>query len=174
MNSAIFLTSAIQQFRAYKELGDKTFDQVTEKDFYYNPGEACNNLAVIIEHLNGNMRSRWTNFLTEDGEKEWRNRDVEFEAQSKSAVELLELWEEGWAVLFTALTSLREEDLNKTVYIRTQPLTVIEAIHRQLTHYASHVGQIVYIGKMIKGEGWKSLSIEKGGSGAFNEQMKKG
>ena len=173
MNSAIFLTSAIQQFRDYKELGDKTFNQLAEKDFYYRPDQSCNSLANIIAHLNGNMLSRWTNFLAEDGEKEWRNRDIEFEEQSKSRADLLELWEEGWAVLFTALTSLRKEDLNKTVYIRTKPLTVIEAIHRQLTHYASHVGQIVYIGKLIKMGDWKSLSIGKGSSAAFNEQMKK-
>lgn len=173
MNSAIFILSAIQQFRDYKELGDKTFAQLTEKDFYYCPGKSCNSLALIIAHLSGNMISRWTNFLTEDGEKEWRNRDVEFEEQSKSEADLLEIWEEGWAVLFSTLTSLKEEDLDRIVYIRTRPLTVIEAIHRQLTHYASHIGQIVYIGKMIKGEDWTALSIKKGGSGAFNEQMRK-
>lgn len=172
MNAAIFFDSAIKQFRDYKELGDRTFDQLSEKDFYYRPGESCNSLALIIAHLNGNMVSRWTNFLTADGEKEWRNRDVEFEEQSRSGADLLKLWEEGWAVLFSTLTSLREEDLNKTVYIRTRPLTVIEAILRQLTHYASHVGQIVYIGKMIKGEEWRSLSIKRGGSNAFNEQMR--
>ena len=173
MNSAIFLTSAIQQFRDYKELGDKTFDQLTEKDFYWHLNRFSNSLALIIAHMNGNMISRWTNFLTDDGEKEWRNRDVEFEEQSRSRADLLELWEEGWTVLFSTLTSLKEEDLNSTVYIRTRPLTVIEAIHRQLTHYASHVGQIVYIGKMIRGEEWTSLSIKKGGSNAFNEQMRK-
>jgi hypothetical protein len=174
MNSAVFLKSAIQQFKDYKELGDKTFAQLQEKDFYYCPGDVCNSLAIIIKHLNGNMLSRWTNFLTEDGEKEWRKRDSEFEESLISKQELLELWEQGWAVLFNALSFLQDGDLDKTIYIRTKPLVVVEAIHRQLAHYASHVGQIMYIGKIIRGEGWHSLSIDKGGSLAFNEQLKQG
>ncbi len=173
MNSAIFIKSSIQQFYDYKALAGKTFAQLEEEDFYFTPGEGSNNLAVIIRHMNGNMVSRWTNFLTEDGEKPGRSRDDEFNGQKESKDQLLDLWEKGWAVLFSTLESLREEDLDQTIYIRTQPLTVIEAIHRQLTHYASHIGQIVFIGKMIRGNNWQNLSIAKGGSALFNEQMKK-
>ncbi|MCH5718076.1 DUF1572 family protein [Niabella hibiscisoli] len=173
MSPAIFLKSALQQFIDYKTLADKTFAQLGEKDFHFTPGEGSNNLAVIIRHMNGNMVSRWTNFLTEDGEKEGRNRDNEFNGQEESKSQLMELWEQGWTILFKALESLEDEDLDKMVYIRTKPLTVVEAVHRQLTHYASHVGQIVYIGKMIRGNNWQNLSIAKGGSTLFNEQMKK-
>ena len=166
-----FLESAIQQFREYKTLADKTFHQLQENDFYYRPNETSNSLAIIIQHMHGNMLSRWTNFLTEDGEKEWRRRDAEFEEQRLTKQGLLKLWEEGWAVLFNALTQLRIEDLDETIYIRTKPLSVVQAIQRQLTHYASHVGQIIFIGKMILGADWKFLSIAKGESKAFNENM---
>ncbi len=172
MNANIFLQSTIQQFEDYKSLADKTFAQLSIEDFFYAPNDASNSLATIITHMHGNMLSRWTNFLTEDGEKEWRNRDGEFERQNLPTVELLQLWDEGWNCLFEALKKLQPEDLNKIIYIRNKPLVVTEAIQRQLTHYASHVGQIIYIGKILKGNNWSSLSIAKGASADFNTKMK--
>lgn len=173
MNGENFLQSAIQQFKDYKNLADKTFAQLNEKDFYYSPDGFNNSIAINITHLHGNMLSRWTNFLTEDGEKEWRKRDDEFEPQHYSHEKLMQLWEEGWQVLFRSLESLTPIDLDKIIYIRTKPLTVIDAIHRQLTHYASHVGQIIFLGKHIKRADWQTLSIARGESKGFNEKMKK-
>ena len=169
----IFLQSSIQQFREYKSLGDKTFAQLQDNDFHFQPNESTNSIAVIITHLHGNMLSRWTNFLTEDGEKEWRQRDDEFETHAYSREKLLELWEEGWKIVFNTLESLQLSDLEKIIYIRSQPLTVIDAIHRQLTHYASHAGQIVMLGKIIKNTAWQSLTIPKGKSGKYNAGLMK-
>jgi hypothetical protein len=163
-----YLQTAIRRLRYYKLLGEKTFDQLTDADFHYAPNEASNSIAVIIQHVSGNMLSRWTNFLTEDGEKAWRNRDEEFEVHNYSKQQLLELWEKGWQCFLNALTSLTENDLLKTIYIREEPLLVIDAINRQLAHYPYHVGQILYIGKQVKGANWQSLSIEKGQSEAYN------
>lgn len=173
MNEIIFLKSAIRQFRDYKLLAEKTFAQINETDFLYQPNETTNSIAINITHLHGNMLSRWTNFLTEDGEKEWRKRDDEFETHQYSKEKLLQLWEEGWQIVFNSLEVLEPGDLEKTIYIRSKPLTVIEAIHRQLTHYAYHVGQIVMLGKIIKGAGWQTLSIAKGQSAQFNSDMRK-
>lgn len=173
MNETIFLKSAIQQFHDYKLLAEKTFAQITDADFHYQPNEITNSIAINITHLHGNMLSRWTNFLTEDGEKEWRKRDDEFETHQYTREKILQLWEEGWQTLFQALESLAAADLEKIIYIRTKPLAVIDAIHRQLTHYSYHVGQIVMLGKIIKGPEWQSLSIPKGQSAVFNANMKK-
>lgn len=167
----IFLESVIKRFKEYKALGDKTFEQLNDGDMLLKPDESSNSIAVIIQHLHGNMLSRWTGFLTEDGEKEWRNRDEEFEAHNFSKQQLLDQWNEGWNVFLHALESLKEEDLLKTITIRTQPLTVVDAINRQMGHYSYHVGQIVYIGKWIKSNEWKSLSIPKGTSQQFNRDM---
>ena len=169
---AIYLESAIKRFLTYKTLGDMTFAQLEERDFYYVPSEESNSIAVIIQHMHGNMVSRWTNFLTEDGEKEGRNRDEEFSPPSATKDELINLWEKGWRILLETLRSLREEDLIKTITIRHEPLIVIDAINRQLAHYPHHVGQIVYLGKMIRDAHWQSLSIAKGASKAFNTGMK--
>ena len=166
---AEFLSAVIRRFRSYKQLGDQSFAQLNEADFHYRPNEASNSIAVIIQHLSGNMLSRWTNLLSEDGEKEWRNRDAEFEIAAHSRETLIDMWEKGWACLLDTLNSLKEEDLLKTIYIRKEPLTVTDAINRQLAHYPSHVGQIMYIGKMIKNDQWKSLSIEKGKSQEYNQ-----
>ena len=173
MNETIFLKSAIQQFSDYKALGDKTFAQLLGNDFHFRPNESTNSIAIIITHLHGNMLSRWTNFLTEDGEKEWRQRDDEFETHSYSREKLLELWKEGWQAVFKTLATLQSADLEKIIYIRSEPLTVIDAIHRQLTHYASHAGQIVMLGKMIKNTTWQSLTIPKGESGKYNADLMK-
>jgi hypothetical protein len=164
-----YLQTAIKRLRYYKGLGEKTFEQLTDAELHYAPNAASNSIAVIIQHMAGNMLSRWTNFLTEDGEKPWRQRDEEFEVHNYTKQQLLEMWEKGWTCFLNALTSLTESDLLKTIYIREEPLLVIDAINRQLAHYPHHVGQIIYIGKLIKNTGWQSLSIEKGKSEAFNK-----
>jgi hypothetical protein len=166
-----FLQDCIKRFEYYKSLGDKTFDQLEEKDFYYRPSPDSNNIAIIIQHMYGNMLSRWTNFLAEDGEKDWRNRDAEFEDMKASKQDLLSFWSEGWNCLFSALLSLTPEDLMATIHIRSEPLIVYDAIIRQMAHYPYHVGQIVQIGKMIRDKDFTSLSIPKGASQTFNEQM---
>ncbi len=167
-----FLKDSIKRFSYYKELGDKTFEQLEEKDFFFQPNEASNSIAIIIQHLYGNMLSRWTNFLTEDGEKDWRKRDAEFEPMECNKADLVSFWNDGWKCLLDTLQSLQPDDLEKTIYIRTEPLKVYDAILRQLAHYPYHVGQIVYIGRMVKDNEWKSLSVPKGGTAAFNESMK--
>lgn len=167
-----FLEDAIKRFEYYKTLGDNTFAQLEEKDFFYQPNEASNSIAIIIQHMYGNMLSRWTNFLTEDGEKDWRKRDAEFEVMECSKQDLVSFWNDGWKCLLDTLKSLQPEDLEKTVYIRTEPLVVYDAILRQLAHYPYHVGQIVYIGRLLKNNDWQSLSIPKGNSKSFNDAMK--
>ncbi|MBK9382231.1 MAG: DUF1572 family protein [Chitinophagaceae bacterium] len=163
-----FLQTAIRRLKYYKDLGDKTFEQLNEWDFHYQPNDESNSIAVIIQHMAGNMLSRWTNFLTEDGEKEWRQRDDEFEVHTYNKQQLLELWEKGWACFFTAVEALKKKDLKKTVTIRKEPLTVIDAINRQLAHYPYHVGQIIFLAKIIKNKSWKNLSIPKGDSQLYN------
>lgn len=164
-----YLESVKKQFNSYKALGEKTFAQVLDEELMWQYNEASNSMATIVKHMWGNMMSRWTDFLTSDGEKEWRQRDAEFENDIKSREELLSKWNEGWNCLFNALNSLTDADLNKIVYIRNEPHTVVDAINRQLAHYSSHIGQIVYIGKMICDEEWDSLSIPKGKSKEFNQ-----
>lgn len=164
-----YLQTAIKRLRYYKTLGEKTFEQLSDADFHKRSNDTCNSIAVIIQHMHGNMMSRWTNFLTEDGEKAWRLRDAEFEVHYQPKQQLLTMWEEGWSRFLSTLASLKEEDLLKTVTIRQEPLTVIDAINRQLAHYPYHIGQIIHIGKIIKDESWKNLSIEKGKSDAYNK-----
>ena len=163
-----YLSTAIRRLKYYKELGEKTFEQIEEKDFQWQPSSESNSIAVIIQHLSGNMLSRWTNFLTEDGEKNWRDRDDEFEAHTYSRQQLIDLWNKGWTCFLDTLSLLKDEDLLKTIYIRDETLSAIDAISRQLAHYPYHVGQIVYIGRLIKNEEWKSLSIPKKGSQQYN------
>lgn len=168
-----FLRDAIKRFKEYKQLGDRTFEQLTNEDnFFWQPTPESNSISVIVQHLYGNMLSRWTNFLTEDGEKEWRKRDAEFEENRTSKEDILSFWNEGWNCLLKTLESLTPADLEKSITIRTQPIPVYDAILRQLAHYSSHVGQIVYLGRMLKGNDWQSLSIPKGGSNAYLEKMK--
>lgn len=157
----VFIESAIQEFRNYKKLADETFKQLKEKDFHFRHAEESNSIAIIIQHIHGNMLSRWTNFLVEDGEKDWRQRDAEFEEQDLGKEGLIIRWEEGWNLLFITLQSLMADDLLKTISIRLKPMTVVSAIHRQLAHYSYHVGQIVMIGKDIKEKDWETLSIPK-------------
>lgn len=164
-----FLQTAIRRVHYYKELGEKAFEQLSDTDFHYQPNAESNSIAIIIQHIAGNMLSRWTNLLTEDGEKKWRRRDDEFVIHSYSKQQLIEMWEKGWACFLDALTLLQENDLVKTIYIRQEALTVIDAINRQLAHYPYHVGQIVYISRMIKDHSWKNLSIPKGESQQYNK-----
>ena len=166
-----YLQTAIRRLRYYKLLGEKTFEQLTDADFHYAPNEASNSIAVIIQHVSGNMLSRWTNFLNEDGEKQWRQRDDEFEIHSFNKEQLLRLWEEGWRLVLNTIESLTEDDLSKTIFIRSKPHSVVEAINRQIAHYSSHVGQIIMLGKIIKGKTWQTLSIPKGQSANFNAKM---
>jgi len=165
------LKDMIKRFKNYKELGDKTFAQLNDEDMVYQPNEQSNSIAMIVQHLHGNMLSRFTNFLTEDGEKPSRNRDKEFEEVLLTKAEVINIWNEGWACVFNTLESLQPDDLMKTIYIRTEPLVVYDALLRQLAHYPNHVGQIQYIGKMRKGAAWQSLSIPKGQSQHYNINM---
>ena len=164
-----YLKTVIKRVKYYKELGDRTFAQLNDNDFHLQPTSESNSIAVIIRHMAGNMLSRFTNFLTEDGEKEWRQRDDEFEEHDLTKQQLIDYWEKGWKVYLDSLSSLMAEDLLKTIYIRQEPMTAIDAINRQLAHYPYHIGQIVYIGRMIKNEHWKNLSIPKGKSEQYNQ-----
>jgi hypothetical protein len=157
----------------YKNLGDLSFEQLEDPDFHFQPNPASNSIAIIIRHLSGNMLSRWTDFLTTDGEKESRNRDAEFEPVVQSREILLATWEKGWACFLDALSELTEDDLLKSVRIRQELQSVPDAIIRQTAHYPYHVGQIVYIARMIRNEKWKNLSIPLNESDAFNAEMKK-
>ena len=145
-----FLQTVILRFASYKALGDKTLAQLNENECFARSSETLNSIAMIINHLNGNMLSRWTNFLTEDGEKPWRKRDAEFEDFKSSKGELLKLWEDAWSCMLNTLRSLTAEDVEKTIYIRTEPLKVYDAIIRQLMHLSYHVGQIMLIHKATK------------------------
>lgn len=165
-----YLQSVRKQFEYYKMLGDQTFTQLTEAQLFWKSDANSNSIAIIVKHLWGNMRSRWTDFLTSDGEKVWRNRESEFDNDISTYSELLEKWEAGWNCLFAALDALHEQDLETIIYIRNQGHTVMEAINRQLAHYPYHIGQIVFIGKMLVQENWKSLSIPRGQSLSYNQQ----
>ncbi len=163
-----YLVSVKKQFEYYKILGDKTFSQLQDEKLFWQYNEDSNSIAIIVKHLWGNMLSRWTDFLTTDGEKKWRNRDSEFENNISTRQEMIEKWEEGWKCLFFALNGLTTEDLQKEIYIRNQGHSVEEAINRQLAHYPYHIGQIVFIGKMASENNWTSLSIPKGNSILYN------
>lgn len=163
-----YLESAKKQFQYYKVLGERTFAQLSEEQLFEQFNEESNSIAIIVKHLYGNMLSRWTDFLTEDGEKEWRQRDAEFENDIADRTELLKKWNEGWACLFNAIDPLTETDLTKEVFIRNQGHSIVEVINRQLAHYPYHIGQIVFIGKMLCNEKWISLSIPKGSSQEYN------
>lgn len=164
-----YISGIIKQFVYYKTVGDKTFEQLTFEDICFQYNEESNSISIIVKHMVGNMLSRWTNFLTEDGEKSWRAREQEFEATYTSKEELIAAWDKGWNIVFNAITPLNDSDMDKIVYIRNEGHTVAEAIFRQLGHYPYHIGQIAYIGKMLKGDQWISLSIPKGNSAAYNQ-----
>ena len=165
-----YLESTIKQFEYYKLLGEKSMEQLPEEKLFWQFNSESNSIAIIVKHLWGNMLSRWTDFLTSDGEKEWRNRDAEFENDILSKEELLAKWNEGWQCMLNSLKQLEEDDLQKIIYIRNQGHTVMEAINRQLAHYPYHIGQMVYIAKMVADNNWKSLTIPKGNSQSFNAE----
>lgn len=170
MIEAEFLNSAIKLFKYYKKLGEGAIAQLDDKDIVARPNEASNSIALIVHHLSGNMLSRWTDFLTSDGEKSWRNREAEFDEAYPDKKAMMEAWDKGWNCLLSALESLKPEDLAKVIYIRNEGQSVMEAIQRQLAHYPHHVGQILYQAKAIKGDAFQSLSIPKGKSDTFNKE----
>lgn len=163
-----YLESVTRQFQYYKLLGEKTMDQVPDEAVFWQYNPESNSIATIVKHLGGNMISRWTDFRTTDGEKEWRNRDGEFENEWTTRAEVIAFWNRGWDCLFAALKSIRPEELDQLLYIRNQGHTFMEAINRQLAHYPYHVGQMVFIGKMIADAGWTSLSIPRNASDSYN------
>ena len=166
-----YLHSIKTNFEKYKVMGDKTFAQLEEKDFHYSLDEESNTIAVIIQHISGNLISRFTGFLTSDGEKPNRNRDMEFKEQQLTQMQLIEKWNYSWKVLLDNLNNLTNVDLVKTIYIRKEAHSVIDALNRSLTHIAYHVGQIVFLAKHIKKDSWVTLSIPKAKSEEFNKTM---
>ncbi|MCA8831071.1 DUF1572 family protein [Hymenobacter pini] len=164
------LASFSHTFRSYKTLADRALAQLTPTDWLYVPGPESNSIAVIVQHVTGNLRSRFSDFLTTDGEKPTRNRDQEFE-QPATVGTLPQAWEEGWQILFDVLDTLQPTDLLRTVYIRGEAHTVLAALQRQVAHYASHVGQIVQLAKQLRGTEWQTLSIARNQSAAFNAAM---
>lgn len=166
--NASFLDSAKKQFQYYKMLGEKAMAQLEPEQLFVAVNDDTNSIAVIIKHLAGNMLSRWTDFLNSDGEKEWRDRDGEFEDTMHTKEEVLAAWEKGWQCLFEALDGLTPAHLMQIIYIRNEGHTVVEAINRQLAHYPYHVGQIVFYAKQLKHSAWDSLSIPKNHSRSYN------
>ena len=167
-----YLDSARFEFKKLKALGDGAFVQIETDDFHYTPDGESNSIAIIIQHVSGNMISRWTDFLTTDGEKPTRNRDKEFEETRQKKESLIRLWEIGWKVFNDTLDSLSGDDMMKEMTIRGEKHTVIQAINRQLTHYGYHIGQIVYLAKHIRSSEWKTLSIARNRSEDFNRKMR--
>jgi hypothetical protein len=167
------ILSAIGLFKQYKLVAEKAMLQVDELGIHWKPDPESNSIHLIVKHLSGNMQSRWTDFLTTDGEKPWRIRDEEFIEQDFSKNELYALWEKGWTILLNTLETLTEEDLSKIVLIRGEAHSVLEAINRQIAHYCYHIGQIVYIAKTLQSTQWQTLSIAKGMSEAFTIDMNK-
>lgn len=168
-----FLKEITARFIGYKVLAEKCFTQLDTENFHFLPNANSNSISIIIQHMVGNMKSRFTNFLTEDGEKEWRKRDTEFEIKNLSKNELLILWNEGWNCLLTAIDEVNETTILQEILIRNEPVTVSDALLRQLSHYAYHIGQIITIAKIIKNDGWESLSIPKGKSNEYNQKITK-
>lgn len=166
-----YLSDAIEQFRYYKKLAEKAFEQVSDEQFFQTIDPESNSIAVIVKHIAGNQRSRWTDFLTTDGEKDFRNRDTEFEIIGEDRQSLMEFWESGWVALFNALEPITPEDFSKTVTIRGQEHSIAMAINRQLCHYSYHIGQIVFLAKHLKSSNWKTLSVPKNRSAEFNTHM---
>jgi hypothetical protein len=165
-----YLSSAIKQFEYYKMLGEKAMNQLPDEALFWQYNQESNSIAVIVNHITGNMMSRFTDFLTTDGEKAWRNRDAEFENNFADRNALLDQWDKGWNCLLSTLKALSEEQLENIVYIRNDGHTVVEAINRQLAHYPYHIGQIVFIAKMAADEKWESLSIPRNKSNDYNSR----
>jgi hypothetical protein len=171
MPDSPILTTAIDELQKIKKLADKSIEQLTDAQLHATLDPEANSVAVLMRHMAGNMRSRWVNFLTSDGEKPDRMRDREFEDPGQTRAELIAEWEHGWQCVFDALTPLSDADLQRTVMIRSEPLTVYKAISRQVAHYAGHAYQILLLAKHLQGANWKTLSIPRGQSEEFNRRM---
>ncbi len=174
MNNQIienYLADAIASFRNYKKLADKAIAQVTDEEFFHLIDAESNSIAIIVKHIAGNQLSRWTDFLSADGEKDFRNRDSEFVIENETRESALEFWESGWKCLFDTLESLLVKDFTKTITIRGQAHTICEAINRQLTHYPYHIGQITFLAKHFRVNDWQTLSVPKNKSAQFNQFM---
>lgn len=173
MNEIIenYKADALQSFRNYKKLAERAIEQVTDVQFFTKIDEEANSIAIIVKHIAGNLHSRWRDFLTTDGEKPERNRDTEFELIGDTRESLMEFWETGWRCLFDNIEPLTEEDFSRNLTIRGERHTVVEAINRQLTHYAYHVGQIVLLAKQFRSAEWKTLSVPKNKSAEFNQYL---
>jgi hypothetical protein len=166
-----YIENALKEFRGMKALADKAVVQVSDEEFFRAIDPESNSIAVIMKHMAGNMRSRWTDFLNSDGEKPDRHRDTEFELDKEDRRAIEERWEEGWRLVFGAIEPLKGEDLMREVTIRREPHTIVEAVNRQLTHYGEHVGQIIFLAKHLKSSAWKTLSVPRGQSAVFNKRM---
>lgn len=164
-----YLVSVKNQFLYYKTIGEKAINQLDENQLFICLNQDTNSIATIVKHLSGNMLSRWTDFLTTDGEKEWRNRDKEFEEFTTTKQDLFLLWDKGWNCFFNALNSILPDQLSTIIYIRNEGHTVLEAINRQLAHYPYHIGQIIFYAKLLKITDWESLSIPKNQSNNYND-----
>ena len=168
---ANYHADACTSFRNYKKLAERAIEQVSDEEFFATIDEEANSIALIVKHIAGNLRSRWTDFLTSDGEKPERDRDTEFELIDDTRESLMKFWEDGWATLFDALGPLTPDDFSRTITIRGQEHTIVEAINRQLTHYSYHIGQIVLLAKHFRSTEWKSLSVPKNRSAEFNQYL---
>jgi hypothetical protein len=169
-----YLRDSLAVFHHYKRLAERAIEQVSDADLFTEFGPETNSIAIVIKHMAGNMRSRWTDFLTTDGEKPDRNRDSEFEAPPANRAEVLGMWEHGWHCLFTAIEPLTEADLSRTIFIRGEAHSVMQAINRQVAHYQYHIGQIVLLARHFAGDRWQSLTIPRKGSAEFNRKVAAG
>src|SRR6266853_1669436 len=169
--STSYLEDSVALFHFYKKMGEGAMEQVTDEQLFATLDEEMNSIAIIVKHMAGNMRSRWTDFLTSDGEKPDRNRDMEFVAPSATRADLVTLWNAGWELVFRALEPLSDADLERKVTIRGEPHSVMQAINRQIAHYAYHSGQIVFLAKHFKARDWKSLSVPRNKSADFNQRV---
>ena len=165
----VIIKSIEAEYRRYKQLAESSFAQLSEQQLAQVAGSSDNSVATIAWHIGGNLRSRFTEFLNSDGEKPWRDRETEFHPRHVAHEQLLAFWETGWQALFSTLDSLTDDDLTRTVKIRNQPLTMLEALHRSLTHTSYHVGQIVFVAKALRGSSWKYLTIPPGRSAEYNQ-----
>jgi hypothetical protein len=169
-----YLEDSLALFRHYKKLAEGAIDQVTDEQLFTTLDEEMNSIAVIVKHMTGNMRSRWTDFLTTDGEKADRNRDTEFIEPPLTREALIQAWNDGWNTMFAALEPLTDADMKRTVTIRGEAHSVVQAINRQTAHYAYHCGQIVFLAKHLQHSNWKSLSVPRGQSSKFNSKVAAG
>lgn len=169
-----YLEDSLSLFRLYKRMAEGAMAQVTEEQLFAALDQEMNSIAIIVKHMAGNMRSRWTDFLTTDGEKADRNRDSEFVDAPATREALMKIWEDGWDRVFGALTPLTDADLGRTITIRSEPLSVMQAVNRQLAHYSSHIGQIIFLAKHLQSSNWKSLSVPRNRSAEFNRKVASG